>query len=86
MGVYIKSMKMPMHCMECELAVYDNDNQKYCPFTNVMCLNIGVQGNCPLVAIDDELFQKAESAYVLQELRCGNRKFDDAPTITERSR
>lgn len=83
MGVYIKDMEMPKHCMECELAINDNSHQRYCLFTNVMCLNIGVQDDCPLVAIDDELFQKAENAYVLQELRCGNRKFDDAPTIIE---
>lgn len=30
-----------------------------------------VRPDCPLIAIDDELFKKAENAYVLQQIRGG---------------
>ena len=40
MGIYIEGMQMPNHCMECEIAIEDNDYDKHCPFTKVECLNI----------------------------------------------
>ena len=92
-------MKMPMHCMECELAVYDNDNQKYCPFTNVMCLNIGIQNDCPLTEIPeshgrlidaDELVANMKSFYrdglhIISGEEAISWVEDDAPTVIEGS-
>lgn len=96
MGVYIKSMKMPMHCMECELAVYDNDNQKYCPFTNVMCLNIGVQNDCPLTEVPEphgRLIDESVAYDKIAEQETGyymdmdgvDRGLQDTPTVIEGS-
>lgn len=61
MGIYIPNMKMPKSCNECMSE----------------CINIPLEcypdgdtiPNCPLIEIDDELFKKAESAYVLQQIR-----------------
>ena len=53
MGIYIESMQMPRHCMECEIAIEDNDYDKYCPFTKVECLNIARQVNCPLIEVPE---------------------------------
>lgn len=51
MMICIKGMDMPNHCMECELAIEDNDYDKHCPFTKVECLNIARQVNCPLIEV-----------------------------------
>jgi hypothetical protein len=53
MGIYIKGMKMPDHCMECEIAIEDNDYDKHCPFTKVECSNIARQVNCPLIEVPE---------------------------------
>lgn len=53
MGIYIKGMKMPDHCMECEIAIEDNDYDKHCPFTKVECSNIARQVNCPLTEVPE---------------------------------
>lgn len=53
MAIYIKGVEMPKNCLECKLAINDNNHQRYCPFTNVVCLNIGVQDNCPLTEIPE---------------------------------
>ena len=57
MGVYIKSMKMPENCWECEIKQYDEYEEDYvCPFrfSGVVCLTIGRQDSCPLVALPEK--------------------------------
>ena len=45
--------KMPENCLECMLKSYDeNEYDYYCPFTNITCLSIGRQDNCPLKSAD----------------------------------
>ena len=73
MGVYIRNIRMPRHCMECELAAYDNDYQKYCPFTNVICLNIGVQDKCPLIEVY-EPHGRIVDPDVLEDIKSGRLK------------
>lgn len=53
MAIYIKGMEMPDHCMECEIAIEDNDYDKHCPFTKVECLNIARQADCPLTEVPE---------------------------------
>ena len=49
MSILIKGMEMPTDCCQCKLARYDDyENETFCPFTNVMCLSIGRQDDCPL--------------------------------------
>ena len=56
----IPNMDKPKDCWEC---------------FNYNCGHWGTHGydfaetDCPLIEIDDELFKKAESAYVLQQIR-----------------
>ena len=53
MSILIKDMNMPQNCEECDLKVWDEyDNIDYvCPFSEVIVLNIGRQGSCPLVEV-----------------------------------
>lgn len=54
MGVYIKGMEMPKNCLECEIRSYDaNAGEEYCPFSQMVCLSIGIQDNCPLVEVPE---------------------------------
>ena len=54
MGVYIKGMKMPKNCLKCEIRSYDaNAGEEYCPFSQIVCLSIGIQDNCPLVEVPE---------------------------------
>ena len=54
MGVYIKGMEMPKNCCECEIRAYDaNAGEEYCPFSQMECLSIGLQKNCPLVEVPE---------------------------------
>ena len=54
MGVYIKGMKMPKNCVECKIRSYDaNAGEEYCPFSQIVCLSIGIQDNCPLVEVPE---------------------------------
>ena len=54
MGVYIKGMEMPKNCLECEIRSYDaNAQEEYCPFSEIVCLSIGIQDNCPLVEVPE---------------------------------
>lgn len=72
MGVYIKGMKMPKNCCECEIRSYDaNAGEEYCPFSQMECLSIGIQDNCPLVEVPEKhgrLFDEAEVKKVLHGL------------------
>ena len=55
MSVLIRGMRMPENCIECEIKAYDaNANEEYCPFTDIECLNIGRQENCPLTEIPEK--------------------------------
>lgn len=71
MSIIIKGMNMPKSCGECR-------------FNNgIMCYALPdymddiirewkeKKSDCPLIEIDDDLLKKAESAYVLQEVRRG---------------
>ena len=52
MSVIVKGMKMPGNCMECDIRAYDaNAEEEYCPFSQLECLNIGRQKDCPLAEI-----------------------------------
>lgn len=55
MSVIVKGMKMPENCMECKIKQYVDYESDYCvcPFSEVMCLSIGRQDACPLVALPD---------------------------------
>lgn len=61
MGVYIKGMEMPKNCLECEIRAYDaNAGEEYCPFSQIVCLSIGRQDNCPLVDVEVPELQELE--------------------------
>ena len=66
MGVYIPNVEMPRGCNSCPL-VMEIDNT--CSLTMGGCTKDKRPPHCPLIEIDDELFKKAESAYVLQQIR-----------------
>lgn len=52
MSILIKGMEMPKSCLDCILATFDyEDGERYCPFTNTVCLNIGRQKDCPLIEV-----------------------------------
>ena len=55
MSVVVKGMEMPENCMDCKIKQY-NEYEDYCvcPFSGVMCLSIGRQDACPLVALPDK--------------------------------
>lgn len=54
MSVLVKGMEMPKNCMDCKIKQYDEfGNYHVCPFSGVMCLSIGRQDACPLVALPD---------------------------------
>lgn len=59
MGIYIPNMEKPKKgeviAFDDEYAVYTDDDMQVHRY--------------PLIEIDDELFKKAESAYVLQQIR-----------------
>lgn len=63
MGIYIPNIDMPKSCRECP---FDDGNWICKP------LQKSEEFKCPLIKIDDELFQKMENAYVLQEVRYGH--------------
>ena len=87
MAIYIKGMEMPKNCLECKLAINDNNHQRYCPFTNVVCLNIGVQDNCPLVYIPEPHGRLIDADWFFNtftELASYNTEAN-APTVIEGS-
>ena len=51
MSVIIKGMEMPKSCLGCDFATTDDDMELYCPFTGIVCLNIGRQDECPIVEV-----------------------------------
>ena len=52
MGVYVKGMKMPKNCLECEIKAWEEGFSEYvCPFSGIICLSIGKQDDCPLVEL-----------------------------------
>jgi hypothetical protein len=64
------------------IAIPNTEKPKDCwDCFNYNCGHWGTHGydyaetDCPLIEIDDELFKKAESAYVLQQIR--ERRTDD---------
>ena len=59
MSILIKGTEKPKSCWEC--FNYDCDHWGEHGYDN--------STDCPLIEIDDELFKKAESAYVLQQIR-----------------
>ena len=69
MSIIIKGMDMPQNCGECkfESAQYVNN---YC--RRVFCSLGADYEHCPLIEIDDELYEKAVNAYVLQQVRYRN--------------
>ena len=60
MSILIKGMKMPKTCDDCIVPL------SKCDFLQKRT------DDCPLIEIDDELYEKAVNAYVLQQVRYGN--------------
>ena len=55
MSVIVKGMKFPENCLKCDLRGYDaNAGEEYCPFTQIVCLNIGRQDACPLQELPEK--------------------------------
>ena len=62
MSILIKGMDMPNDCCQCKLARYDDyENETFCPFTDVMCLSIGRQDNCPLEELPETHDKRTET-------------------------
>ena len=53
MSVIIKGMEMPENCVMCSIKAWDEDGY-VCPFSGIMCLNIGRQADCPLVELPEK--------------------------------
>ena len=55
MGVYIKDIEMPKHCLACELRMWDERAREYyCPFdSGVPLLRVGILNNCPLIEVPE---------------------------------
>lgn len=89
MGVYIKGMKMPKNCCECEIRSYDaNAGEEYCPFSQIVCLSIGRQDNCPLVGVPEphgRLIDADEITAFLELERndINVESLDEFPTVIE---
>lgn len=100
MGVYIKGMKMPKNCIECEIRAFDaNAGEEYCPFSQMECISIGLQKNCPLVEVPEPHGRLIESPdiseYEVFDEDTGTREISllglmechrmvkDAPTVIE---
>ena len=77
MGVYIPNMSKPKSCIEeLDYGLLDNpclfvDEREACLLQRDSKIGEYEENykTCPLIEIDDELFKKAESAYVLQQIR-----------------
>ena len=64
MSVLIRDMEMPSDCCQCKLARYDDyENETFCPFTDVMCLSIGRQNDCPLEEVPEHEYTMEEFMY-----------------------
>ena len=74
MGIYIPNMEKPKNCFACSFndgifcALIDNDTDAFIK-DNPTEVATKTLLDCPIIEIDDELFKKAESAYVLQQIR-----------------
>ena len=77
MGIYIKGMKMPDHCMECEIAIEDNDYDKHCPFTKVECSNIARQVNCPFTEVPEPHGRLIDADAFADDLEADGKEFGD---------
>lgn len=78
MSIIIKGMKMPNNCADCPLSVIgynevSGEQTRICfVIPKHFPLTIHRLQDCPLVEIDDGLYEKAVNAYVLQQVRYGN--------------
>lgn len=72
MAVAIKNMNLPNNCLECPLKMQSYPGSDICPFTNVECLNIGRQVNCPLEESDIVLCKDCEFSTKLNDLKAPN--------------
>lgn len=74
MSIIIKGMDMPQSCRRCKFCV---DMNNY-PFSACFLTDEEIPfetdrlEDCPLIEIDDELYEKAVNAYVVQQVRCRN--------------
>lgn len=74
MSVLIKGMQMPKNCLECDIRGYDaNAGEEYCPFTQIECLSIGRQNECPLVEIKTPHGRLIDGDAIYNEIECGIR-------------
>lgn len=68
MSILIKDLDMPKSCYSCIL------DEHICELWRAVGDILHKRHHdCPLVEIDDELFQKAENAYVFQQIRSRER-------------
>lgn len=73
MSIIIKGMDMPQDCWECPMFSTWEEVGIFSCILGVKINDIDTRStNCPLIEIDDELYEKAVNAYVLQQVRCGN--------------
>ena len=64
--IAIPNMEKPKECGDCNFVQAFWDDKRWlfrCLVTDK------IAEDCPLIEIDDELFKKAENAYVLQQIR-----------------
>ena len=57
MSILIKGngMMFPSNCLGCKLKIWEESEEEWiCPFTGIVCLNIGRQKDCPLVALPEK--------------------------------
>ena len=79
MGVYIPNMEKPKGCLECWSGLsIDINCEAGAGFWNPN--GDRIPPDCPLIEIDDEWFKKLIDAYVLQQIRYGERRSDEHNT------
>ena len=69
--IAIPNRSKPVFCGHCRLVELRGGGswQLICSITRTPIAREEMNDDCPLIEIDDELFKKAESAYVLQQIR-----------------
>lgn len=79
----IRGMEMPTNCCDCSLTYYEPGEGSCCIFTDVPCLNIGRQNNCPIVPLpaghgrlgDLDKLEDVFIRYYLEQERSNNLVF-----------
>lgn len=73
MSVLIKDMEMPRNCLECKIKAWEEGFNEYvCPFSGILCLSIGRQDDCPLVALPEKHGDLIDRNTLKKDYRMGN--------------